>query len=290
MDDDVVIRVTNVSKSFRIDGPKKGRFRRSKIEHNVFHDLNLEVRKGEVVGVIGKNGCGKSTFLKLVSEVLDPDTGSVEVRGNVASILELSMGFHPDLTGRENVIIRSELYRMNPETKEQDIEKIIAYSDLGEYIDNPIRTYSSGMRSRLAFSVMVNVDADIYIIDEALSTGDMAFASKASEHLKNLVRSGKTVLFTSHSLSTVKRTCERAIWLYDHTIYMDGPVEDVCDAYSRSVNDSFEETLSLAEGGSSSAQYRLATFYRDGVGTEADQTLYRKWLEDASLREHPLAM
>lgn len=294
MDEDVVISVKGMSKSFRILDPSQqqnGKFKKKVYEDFVvFDNVDLEVRKGEVVGILGRNGCGKSTFMKIVSGIIEPDKGTVEVKGKVASILELSMGFHPDLTGRENIFLRSELYGIPRETVKEHIEEIVEYSDLGVFIDNPVRTYSSGMRSRLAFSVMVNVDAEIFMVDEALSTGDMAFASKASEHLKNLVRSGKTVLFTSHSLNTIKNTCTRAVWINDHHIVMDGPAEDVCDAYSRSVNESFEETRHLAEGGSSSAQYRLATFCRDGIGTERDMDKCRFWLEAASSREHPMAM
>ena len=293
MEDDVVIRVRGLKKSYIIVDPslsiKRG-FRKSKTRYPIFDAIDLDVKRGDIVGILGRNGCGKSTFLKLVSKILKPDEGTVEVEGKVASILELSMGFHNDLSGRDNIILRSALYGIPREEVLKHIDEIIAYSDLGVFIDNPVRTYSSGMRSRLAFAIMVNVDADIFLVDEALSTGDMAFASKASEHLKDLVRSGKTVLFTSHSMSTVKRTCNRAIWLCDHTIRMDGPAEDVVDAYTRSINDSVEETVSLAEGGSSSAQYRLSTFYRDGNGVEKDHDRQRYWLEQAAARDHPMAM
>ena len=293
MEDDVVIRIKGLKKSYRIIDPQesKGKLKLNKmIDYPIFDGLDLEVRKGDILGILGRNGCGKSTFLKIVSEIVEPDEGTVEVKGKVASILELSMGFHGDLSGRDNIILRSELYGIPRKEVMENIDKIIEYSDLGIFIDNPVRTYSSGMRSRLAFSVMVNVDADIFLVDEALSTGDMAFASKASEHLKNLVRSGKTVLFTSHSMSTIKRTCNRAIWIADHRVFMDGPAEEVVEAYTRSINDSVEETLSLANGGSSSAQYRLSTFYRDGNGVERDPAEQRRWLEAAALREHPMAM
>ena len=292
-DDDIVIRIRGLKKSYTIYDPSitKSKLKsKMKTKYPIFDGIDLDVRRGDIVGILGRNGCGKSTFLKLVSEILEPDEGTIEVKGKVASILELSMGFHGDLSGRDNILLRSALYGIPREEVLKHIDEIIRYSDLGVFIDNPVRTYSSGMRSRLAFAVMVNVDADIFLVDEALSTGDMAFASKASEHLKDLVRSGKTVLFTSHSMSTIKRTCTRAIWLCDHKIKMDGPAEDVVDAYAESINDSFDETLSLAEGGSSSAQYRLATFYRDGTGVEKDQEKYRYWLTQASLREHPMAM
>ncbi len=288
--DDVVIRVQGMSKSFMIDDPESKRFHSKKMEFNVFHDVTLEIRRGEVVGVIGRNGVGKSTFLKLVSGILVPDEGEVEVKGNVASILELSMGFHPDLTGRENIVVRSELYGITRDRIAASVDRIVKYADLGAFIDNPVRTYSSGMKSRLAFAVMINVDADIYIIDEALSTGDAAFSAKTSEHLKNLVREGKTVLFTSHSTGVVESTCERAVWLSDNTIKMDGPAEEVCAAYKRSITESFDITKSLAEDGASGAMYRLATFYRDGNGCEADRQLYLEWLRRASEKDHPMAM
>ena len=289
---DLVISVKDMSKSFFIEDPaKEGRFhRKKKSEFNVFHDVNLEVRKGEAVGIIGKNGAGKSTFLKLVSGILEPDTGEVTVTGKVASILELSMGFHQDLTGRENIVIRSELYGIRRGDIAASIDKIVKYADLGVFIDNPVRTYSSGMKSRLAFSVMINVDADIYVIDEALSTGDAAFSSKSSEHLKNLVREGKTVLFTSHNTGAVESACDRAVWLEGGTVKMDGPAEEVCMAYKHSITESFEVTKSLAEDGASGAMYRLATFYRDGIGCEPDRALYIEWLRKAAEKEHTAAM
>jgi ABC-type polysaccharide/polyol phosphate transport system ATPase subunit len=293
MEDDVVIRIRGMKKSYTIIEPVTlgGKISlKKKIRYPIFDGIDLDVRKGDIVGLLGRNGCGKSTFLKIVSGILDADEGTVEVKGKVASILELSMGFHGDMSGRDNIILRSQLYGIPREQVMAHLDEIIEYTDLGIFIDNPVRTYSSGMRSRLAFSVMVNVDADIFLVDEALSTGDMAFASKASEHLKNLVRSGKTVLFTSHSMSTIKRTCSRAIWFSDRKIKMDGSADEVVDAYTRSINDSFEETLSLAEGGSSSAQYRLSQFYRDGNGTEKDKERERFWLEEAAKRDHPMAM
>ncbi len=292
MEDDVVIRIKGLKKAYRITDPSQsgGRFSKKYVLYPIFDGIDLEVRRVDIVGILGKNGCGKSTFLKIVSEIVEPDEGTIEVKGKVASILELSMGFHGDLSGRDNIVLRSELYGIPRSEAYANLDKIVEYSDLGVFIDNPVRTYSSGMRSRLAFAVMVNVDADIFLVDEALSTGDMAFAAKASEHLKNLVRQGKTVLFTSHSLGTIKRTCTRAIWLNDHKIAMDGPAEEVCDAYSHAIIDSFEETLSMAEGGSSSAQYRLSTFYRDGNGTERNPEERMRWLQAAALREHPMAM
>ena len=292
IEDDVVIKVRGLKKSYTIIDTSVSLghvFHKNRTKYLIFDGIDLDVHKGDIVGILGRNGCGKSTFLKLVSEILKPDEGTVEVHGKVASILELSMGFHNDLSGRDNIILRSALYGIPKDEVLKNIDRIIKYSDLGVFIDNPVRTYSSGMRSRLAFAIMINVEADIFLVDEALSTGDMAFASKASEHLKDLVRSGKTVLFTSHSMGTIKRTCNRAIWLCDHRIKMDGPAEDVVEAYAQSMNDSFEETLSLAEGGSSSAQYRLAVFYRDGNGTDKDPEKYRYWLEQASLRDHPMA-
>lgn len=291
---ETVISIKGMSKAYTIVEPevlKKGKISfKKKVSYPIFENVNLEVKKGDILGILGRNGCGKSTFLKIVSGILEPDEGTVEVKGKVASILELSMGFHGELSGRQNIILRSQFYGIPRKQVMEHLDEIVEYSDLGVFIDNPVRTYSSGMRSRLAFAVMVNVDADIFLIDEALSTGDMSFNSKASEHLKQLVRSGKTVLFTSHSMGTIRRTCNRAVWINDHTISMDGPADNVVDAYTRSVTDSFDETLNLAKGGSSAAQYRLATFYRDGNGVERDPEQYRHWLEQAAARDHTLAM
>ena len=293
-DAETVISIKGMSKAYRIVQPtilKKGKISlKNRTDYPIFDNIDLEVRRGDILAILGRNGCGKSTFLKIVSGIIEPDKGTVEVKGKIASILELSMGFHGDLTGRENIILRSQFYGIPRSYVLEHLDDIIEYTELGVFIDNPVRTYSSGMRSRLAFSVMVNVDADIFLIDEALSTGDMAFASKASEHLKELVRSGKTVLFTSHSMGTIRHTCNRAIWINDHRIAMDGPAGEVVDAYTRSITDSFEETEALAKGGSSVAQYRLATFYRDGNGVGKDPEQYRRWLEQAAYRDHPMAM
>ena len=291
---ETVISIKGMSKAYTIVQPeilKKGKISfKNKVSYPIFDNIDLDVKRGDILGILGRNGCGKSTFLKIVSGIIEPDAGTVEVKGKVASILELSMGFHGELSGRQNILLRSQFYGIPRKHVLEHLDEIIEYSDLGVFIDNPVRTYSSGMRSRLAFAVMVNVDADIFLIDEALSTGDMAFASKASEHLKQLVRSGKTVLFTSHSMGTIRRTCNRVVWIDDHKIAMDGPANEVVDAYTRSVTDSFDETMNLAKGGSSVAQYRLALFYRDGTGVEKDAEQYRYWLEQAALREHTLAM
>ena len=291
---ETVIRLENIRKSYRInadDGGNKRRFhKRATEEFVVFDNVNLEIHRGDVVGIIGRNGAGKSTFLKIISEIIDPDHGTVEVKGKIASILELSMGFHNDLTGKENIILRSELYGVPRRVAIERLDEIVEYSDLGKFIDNPVRTYSSGMRSRLAFSIMTHVDADIFLVDEALSTGDAAFATKASEHLKDLVRKGKTVLMTSHNIRAIKSSCNRAVWLSDRTVFMDGPVEEVCDAYTRSIMESYDETLKLAQGGSSAAQYRLAGYYRYGTYVEQDLAEYRRWVEMASKRGHVPAM
>ena len=291
---EAVIRLENIRKSYRInadDGGSKRRFhKRATEEFVVFDNVNLEIYKGDVVGIIGRNGAGKSTFLKIISEIIDPDHGTVEVKGKIASILELSMGFHNDLTGKENIILRSELYGIPRKVAVERLDEIVEYSDLGKFIDNPVRTYSSGMRSRLAFSIMIHVDADIFLVDEALSTGDAAFATKASEHLKDLVRRGKTVLMTSHNIRAIKSSCSRAVWLSEKTVFMDGPVEEVCDAYTKSIMESFEETLKLAEGGSSAAQYRLANYYRYGTYVEQNMEEYRRWVEMAAKRDHVPAM
>ena len=186
MSNENAVTVRNVCKTFttRSDSNhgKKLFKRTEKVTRNVLDDISFEIRKGEVFGIIGRNGSGKSTLLKIISMIMKPDSGTIGINGRVASILELGMGFHQDLSGRENIYIKGSMYGFTREQIDERLDNIIKYAELEDYIDLPIRIYSSGMSSRLAFAIMINVDADIVILDEVLSTGDLAFGTKSRAH------------------------------------------------------------------------------------------------------------
>lgn len=260
-----------------------GKEKTEKVDNQVLKSIDLTVRKGEVLGILGRNGSGKSTLLKIISHITEPDSGTVETSGKLASILELGMGFHPDMSGRENVYLKGELYGFSKEEIDKRIDDIIEYSGIDRYIDNPVRTYSSGMVGRLAFAVMVGVDADIMLVDEILSIGDASFAAKATDHFRKLSKSGKTVLMVSHNLAAVEDMCTRAIWIDDGRIVMDGTARKVVSEYRSAIENSFDVVTDMAECGVADAQYRLAQMYRDGRGTEKSQDKYDEWIKKAAL-------
>ncbi|MCH3978051.1 MAG: ATP-binding cassette domain-containing protein [Candidatus Methanomethylophilus sp.] len=266
-----------------------GRTKTEKQTNTVLDRISLSVKKGEVLGIVGRNGCGKSTLLKIISGITDPDSGEVHVSGKVASILELGMGFHQDMSGRENILLKGELYGFSKKEMESRMDSIIRYSGIGRYIDSPVRTYSSGMIGRLAFSVMINVEADIMLVDEILSTGDAGFAGKAKDHFRKLSKSGRTVLFVSHSLPAIDDMCTRAIWIEDGKVRMDGPAKKITAAYSREIEESYDYVLDEAESGSADAQYRLALMFRDGSGAERSTELFGHWIREAALQGHAAA-
>lgn len=199
--------------------------------HNVLKDINLDIKKGETVALIGTNGSGKSTLLKLMTKILYPNKGSVETNGKLTSLLELGAGFHQDFTGRENIYFNASIFGLTRKEIEGRVNDIIEFSELGSFIDNPVRTYSSGMYMRLAFSVAINVDAEILLIDEILAVGDAHFQEKCFNKLKELRDSDKTIVIVSHSLGPIRNLCTRGIWIYDGMVRMDGEINKVVDAY-----------------------------------------------------------
>lgn len=233
------IEVNNLNKYFNVYYDKANTlkerilfFYRNKHEQKkVFENINLKIKKGETVALIGVNGCGKSTLLKLISKIIYPNSGEVLVNGKVASLIELGAGFHPDFTGRENIFFNASIFGLNKKEIESRLERIIEFSELGEAIDVPIRTYSSGMYMRLAFSVAINVDADILLIDEILAVGDQRFQEKCMNKMLELKDQGKTMVFVSHSPQAVEFLCDRTIWLKDGVIRMDGPTKEVLPEY-----------------------------------------------------------
>ena len=195
-------------------------------------DISFEVKKGEVLGIIGNNGAGKSTLLKVISGILKPTEGSVSVEGTVVPMLELGSGFDFDLTGRENIFLNGAILGYSEEFLTEKYEEICDFSELGKFIDVPIRNYSSGMLMRLAFSIATVVDPDILIVDEILAVGDAEFQEKSKRRMLELMSGGTTVLFVSHSLEQIREMCDRVIWLEHGRLKMAGTAMAICDAYA----------------------------------------------------------
>lgn len=237
---DIAIKVNHVYKSFNIYYDRANTlkermlfFARNKRreKREVLKDINLDIKKGETVALIGVNGSGKSTLLKLMTQIIFPNKGTIETHGKLTSLLELGAGFHPDFSGRENIYFNSSIFGLTKKEIDSRIEQIIEFSELRDFIDNPVRTYSSGMYMRLAFSVAINVDAEILLIDEILSVGDQHFQEKCFNKMRELKKEGKTMVFVTHSLGSAKELCDRAVWLNNGVIKMDGDTNTVIEKY-----------------------------------------------------------
>ena len=234
-----VIEVNNITKKFKIYLDKgytlkeKTLFqkRRRYEERSVLNGVSFAVKQGEAVGLIGHNGCGKSTTLTLLTKIMYPNSGAIKMRGRVSCLLELGAGFHPDMSGRENIYINASIFGLSRKEIDQRAGEIIAFSELEEFIDNPVRTYSSGMYMRLAFAVAIHVDADILLIDEILAVGDVSFQSKCFRRLHEIKQEGTTIVLVSHSLDQIEKICDRTIWLHEGLVRADGKPEDVHVAY-----------------------------------------------------------
>jgi len=228
-------------------------------DFEALHAIDLAVDAGERVGLIGRNGAGKSTLLRVISRVLPPASGRVYVAGRIAPILELGLGFHGELTGRENVMLQGALLGFSRAETRKRMERIVEWAELQEFIDAPIRTFSSGMAARLAFAVATDVDPDILLVDEALSVGDERFQRKCRDRMEGLVSRGKTFLLVSHSLKTIRDNCDRVIWLHHGRIVTDGPVRLVCKAYhewSEGESDVASDALEALEANPSGSKHR----------------------------------
>lgn len=197
----------------------------------VLKDINLTIKKGESVALIGTNGSGKSTLLKLMTKIYYPTKGSVVTHGKLTSLLELGAGFHPDFSGRENIYFNASIFGLSKKEIDERLDDIISFSELEEFIDNPVRTYSSGMYMRLAFSIAINVDADILLVDEILAVGDQHFQEKCHKKLLDLKKQNKTIVIVSHDLNSIKELCDRAIWIYDGEVRLDGDSKKIIDEY-----------------------------------------------------------
>jgi lipopolysaccharide transport system ATP-binding protein len=235
------IRVSKVSKCYTVTRQRPflaGELLRtillrasSREKHWALKDINFDVEQGESIAVIGNNGSGKSTLLSLIAQTSYPTTGSIEVHGRVGPMLELGAGFHPQLTGAENIHLNASLLGLPPEEVQEKFASIVAYADIGPFIDAPIHTYSTGMTARLGFAVLAHIDPDVLIVDEALSVGDADFTQKCQRTMTRMLESGKTMFLVSHDMRTVKRLCKRTIWLHKGEIRAHGDTHEVVDEY-----------------------------------------------------------
>ena len=239
---DIAIKVNHVYKSFNVYYDRANTLKerllfigrnKKREKREILNDINIDIKKGETVALIGVNGSGKSTLLKLMTQIIFPNKGTIETHGKLTSLLELGAGFHPDFSGRENIYFNSSIFGLTKKEIDNRLEQIIEFSELGELIDNPVRTYSSGQYMRLAFSVAINVDAEILLIDEILSVGDQHFQEKCFNKMRELKKEGKTMVFVTHSMESVRNLCDRAIWLYNGKVRMDGNTDEVVNEYLR---------------------------------------------------------
>lgn len=226
----VAIQVSDLSKKYRTYHDRAPTLKERMLFSNrqkyedfwVLKNINLEIAEGETVGLIGVNGSGKSTLLKLMTRIIYPDTGKVILNGKVTSLLELGAGFHPDFTGMENIYMNAAIFGLTKKEIEKKIPDILAFSEIGDFIDVPVRTYSSGMYMRLAFSIAINVEAKILLIDEILAVGDEAFQEKCFQKIAKLKEDGMTIVIVSHALGQIVQFCDRAVWLKNGRIQADG--------------------------------------------------------------------
>ena len=210
---------------------------------HVLSDLTIKVEPGESVGIIGRNGSGKSTLLKLISGIYRPDSGRIIANGRISALIELGAGFHPDFTGRENIYLGGVMYGLSRKEIDKKFDAIVAYAELEDFIDDPVRTYSSGMYMRLGFSLAVHTDPDILLIDEVLAVGDAGFIHRCHETISEFRRKGKTMVFVTHDLASVVRWCDEAIWLEDGLIKKRGEPKIVIDSYMQHVQEEEENKL-----------------------------------------------
>lgn len=236
---DNAIEVRDVRKKFKVYFDKGSQLKerllfrsRNRYEERwVLNGISFEVKKGEAIGLIGHNGCGKSTTLKLLTRIMYPDSGNIELQGRVSSLIELGAGFHPDMSGRENIYTNAAIFGLTKREIDERLDDIIQFSELEAFLDNPVRTYSSGMYMRLAFSVAINVNADILLIDEILAVGDVNFQAKCFNKLREIKAQGTTIVIVSHSMGQIEQICDRSIWLHEGKIRAEGKPRDVHPEY-----------------------------------------------------------
>ena len=246
MDDDIVVDVKHVGMEFNLNQEKTDNLKeyvikaiKKELRFQSFwalKDISLQIHKGEKVGFIGLNGAGKSTLLKIIAQVMKPTKGDVKVKGSLVPLLALGAGFDLNYTGSENIFLNGSLLGHSKSYMNKKFDEIVEFSEIGDFIDVPVKNYSSGMKSRLAFSIATSVNPDILILDEVLSVGDASFQRKSKERMRNLMDNDVSLLFVSHSISQVRDLCDRAIWLDHGNIVADGEVNEICDRYMKFVD------------------------------------------------------
>lgn len=241
---ETVIKVEHLSKTYKLFDKPSDRLKetlhpfgkRYSRDFFALNDVSFEVKKGECIGLLGKNGAGKSTLLKVLTGVLTPSAGAVSVKGKISALLELGGSFNPEMTGMQNIYLNGTLMGFTEEEMDTKVADILAFADIGDFIYQPVKMYSSGMFARLAFAVSVNVDPDILIVDEVLAVGDLRFQIKCMDKMKKLMSGGTTVLFVSHDINTIRRLCSRAIWFDKGQLMLDGDVDTVGERYVEFIN------------------------------------------------------
>lgn len=264
----IAIKVTNVSKIYKLYDTRAARLKdalgltrkQNYREHAALHDVTLEIEKGETVGIIGTNGSGKSTLLKIITGVICQSKGEVEVEGRISALLELGAGFNMEYTGIENVYLQGSMMGFSKQEIEQKMEAILEFADIGDFVYQPVKTYSSGMFVRLAFAVAINIEPEVLIVDEALSVGDVFFQTKCYRKFEEFKEQGKTILFVSHDLSSITKYCDRAILLNKGIKVMEGTPKEAVDRYKMALVEQEEadcrENASLWESGTDSGKWR----------------------------------
>lgn len=282
---EIAIDVNNITKSFKVFLDKGSQLKerllfrkRSRYEERkVLRGISFQVRKGEAIGLIGHNGCGKSTTLKLLTRIMYPDSGTITMNGRVSSLIELGAGFHPDMSGRENIYTNAAIFGLTKHEIDARLDKIVEFSELEEFIDNPVRTYSSGMYMRLAFSVAINVDADILLIDEILAVGDANFQAKCFNKLREIKSKGTTIVIVSHSLGQIEQICDRSVWIHEGLIKAEGDPKEIdleyLDFMGRKMQENAKKELSEKENSDEQAPENNAS-----AETETDSsTSKNRW-------------
>jgi teichoic acid transport system ATP-binding protein len=286
MNNDIAIRVNNLTKVYQLYDKPQDRLKEAlnpfkKSYHHDFYALNdvsFEIKKGETVGIIGKNGAGKSTLLKIITGVLTPTSGNVQVNGKIASLLELGAGFNPEMTGLENIYLNGTLMGFTHDEMASKIDAILEFADIGEFIHQQVKTYSSGMFARLAFSVSINVEPDILIVDEVLSVGDARFQSKSIKKMESIRNNGTTILFVSHGMEQIKRFCQKAIWIDRGSVAQMGNQSVVTDLFIdslhlESINDNAKHKNITKTNTNTSLQAKVLSFTLENKNLEVFEPL-----------------